>query len=236
MKIEFIPTSQFAADVLEPPVPAKTVLPEWYKKTPFLTNNNSSYNFSETGVLPTTIKGCNPFLDGLTSGYISLLSVDVEIKKEGEKRFSFFWRTDNEVITSHTKDQHPFTPAAFNGDDSIFKFFNEFIIRTPKGYSTYFTHPINRHDLPFRTFSGVVDTDTYMNSVQFPAQLLDMDSNIMVLKKGTPICQFFPFKRVNWESNVLKYDESFIKKARHNYFSRIYRAYKSLHWKRKTYK
>jgi hypothetical protein len=234
MKIEFIPLSEFAVNCLTPPVPAKKVLPEWYKNTPFFIEGMTSYS-TVNGVPPTTVKGCNPFLDALTSGYVFCLSNDLEIINNGDNNFSFYWRTNNTTITEHSKDQHPLLPSAFNGSDAVFKFHNDFIIKTPKGYSTNFMHPVNQHDLPFRTLSGIVDTDTYMIPVHFPFQLLSLNKEVTILEKGTPLCQFIPFKRDNWKHEVKPYDQKLIEKARFNYFGRIYRAYKSLHWVKKRY-
>lgn len=234
MKIEFIPSTKFAENCLTPPIPAKKVLPEWYKKTPFFIEGMTSYS-TANGAAPTTVKGCNPFLDALISGYVFCLSNDLEIINQGDNNFLFHWRTSNTTITEHSKDQHPFLPSAFNGNDAVFKFHNDFVIKTPKGYSTYFMHPVNQHDLPFRTLSGIVDTDTHMGPVYFPFQLLPTDKDVTILNRGTPLCQFIPFKRDNWKHTVEEYDEDLIERNKFNYFGRIYRAYKSLHWVKKRY-
>jgi len=234
MKITFIPTSKFAQDCLTPPLPAKKVIPEWYKKTPFLMDGYKEYTYS-TGAPSVTHKGCNPFLDSLTAGYVFCLSSDLEIINEGNNKHSFYWKTPNDVITHHDKNQHPLLPSAFNGFDNVHKFHNDFIIKTPKGYSTHFTHPLNQHSLPFRTLSGNVETDTYMIPVHFPFQLLKLQEGSTILERGTPVCQFIPFKRDNWKHSVEKYNESLIIKESFKYYSRIYRAYKSLHWIKKRF-
>lgn len=234
MKIEFIPTSKFAEDCLTPPLPAKKVIPEWYKKTPFLVDGLNEYTHSKGGP-PVTHKGCNPFLDSMTSGYIFCLSSDLEIINEGDDNYTFYWKTNSTAITHHSKNQHPLLPAAFNGLDGVHKFHNDFIIKTPKGCSTHFTHPLNQHDLPFRTLSGNVETDTYMAPIHFPFQLLKSDNNVAILERGTPVCQFIPYKRDNWNHEVKKYDEDLIIKEDFKYYSRIYRAYKSLHWVKKRF-
>jgi hypothetical protein len=234
MKISFIPTSKFAEDCLTPPLPAKKVIPEWYKKTPFLIEGLDEYAFLKSAP-PVTHKGCNPFLDSLTAGYVFCLSSDLEIINEGDGNHSFYWKSNNNVITDHSKNQHPLLPDAFNGFDGVHKFHNDFIIKTPKGYSTHFTHPLNQHDLPFRTLSGTVDTDTYMQPVHFPFQLLTTDKELTILERGTPVCQFIPFKRNNWKHTIEKFDEALIEKEIFKYNSRIYRAYKSLHWVKKRF-
>lgn len=235
MKISFIPQTEFAADCLTPPLPAKQVLPQWYKDTPFFIEGMSQYVHHPCNAPPTTVKGCNPFMDALISGYVYCLSSDLEIVNEGSDNYSFYWRTPNQVITHHTKAQHPLLPSPFQGSESVFKFHNDFTIKTPKGYSTFFTHPTNQHDLPFRTLSGIVDTDTYMPPIHFPFQLLSLDKDVIILEKGTPVCQFIPFKRDHWKHEVQKYDEKLVEKESFKYRSRLYRAYKSLHWVKKKF-
>lgn len=244
MNIQFIPSSKFAEENLSPPLPAKKVLPEWYKKTPFLIKGNNEYELCGDNV-NATLKSCNPFLDSLTSGYVICLSTDLQITKKkntisydnenNNKIIEFNWRTENTVITPQSKEQYPLLPSPFNGNNSVFKFHNDFIIKTPRGYSTHFFHPANQHDLPFRLLSGIVDTDTYSLPLNFPFQLLDLSERVTTLKKGTPICQFVPFKRDTWSHKVEKYDKKLIEKEMFNYLSRIYRAYKSLHWVKKKF-
>src|SRR5260370_372658 len=68
------------------------------------------------------------------------------------------------------------------------------------GYSILFTHPVNRADLPFTTFTGLVDCDTFHDSpVNFPARWHDTGFN-GVLPKGTPVAQCLPVKRESWAS------------------------------------
>ena len=68
----------------------------------------------------------------------------------------------------------------------------------PPGYSLLITHPVNRHDLPFTTLTGLVDTDRYKdNFINFPARWRDPAFN-GVLAKGTPIAQCVPVKRAIW--------------------------------------
>ena len=71
-------------------------------------------------------------------------------------------------------------------------------VEAPEGYAIYFTHPINRFDLPFTTLTGLVNSDLYSeNWVHFPAYWHDRNFN-GVLPRGTPIAQCFPVKREGW--------------------------------------
>ena len=62
----------------------------------------------------------------------------------------------------------------------------------------FFTHPVNRFDLPFTTLSGLVDCDRYQdNWVHFPAHWHDKNFT-GVLPRGTPVAQCVPVKREKW--------------------------------------
>jgi hypothetical protein len=73
-------------------------------------------------------------------------------------------------------------------------------IKTPNGYSSLFTHPINRIDLPFYTLGGIVDTDKWGEAGNHPFVFKNGWEGI--IPKGTPYAQIIPFKRDNWESII----------------------------------
>jgi hypothetical protein len=235
MNIEFIAITDEAKYFYDPPSPSKKFIPEWYKNMP-KTINNERYQISDSvySVVNGTLKMCTPFLDGMTTGYMWSAPVDIEVKKQLDGNYFFKWRTEEPIITEHTKDQHPGLPRAFYGQDFVMKWAFNYIIKTPKGYSTYFTHPINRYDLPFVTLSGVVDTDKYKRPVQFPFQIVSKDE-YFIIEKGTPLCQFFPIKRESWKSTFSEMSEIESRKTNFDFKSKIQRAYKNRFWEKKIY-
>lgn len=238
MNIEFIPCTEFAEKVLIPPKPAKNCIPEWYKKMPkFIEGqgNTSSIALGNNQATNSTLKLCTPFLDAMTTGYIWELPLDIEIRRNHNNEISFRWMTQETYITSHDKEQHPTLPVPNNAYDFVMKWAFDFVIKTPAGYSTLFTHPFNRNELPFVTFSGIVDTDKYQRPVQFPFQLINMNRDILIIEKGTPLCQFIPFKRDDWKSYVGQFDEIREKKSIFDLRSKIVRSYKNQFWSKKQY-
>ena len=80
----------------------------------------------------------------------------------------------------------------------IIKFHNLLTMESPEGYALFFTHPVNRFDLPFTTLSGLVDCDRYTDTwIHFPAHWHDTNFS-GILPKGTPIAQCIPVKRESW--------------------------------------
>lgn len=220
------------------PVPSRNTLPEWYKNAPLYVhgekeigmhpNQNASTNNS-------TLKGCVPFLDALTTGYMAKLSSDVEFRKTRDGITVRWMNPIIKIVEGHNIDQTFMLPNTHNEEKYASKWLFDWYIKTPPGYSCFYTHPVNRHDLPFRTFSGVVDTDIFPDSVHFPFQILDFEGERIIVDAGTPICQIFPFKRDNWDSKVLEFEEGKKQKAVSKVLKFISRSYKRQFWHKKSY-
>lgn len=239
MIIKFQPFDENTKDFIFSPKPATTSIPEWYKNIPLHMDGEKIDGLSKTtnATSNLTIKGCTPFLDALSLGYIYELPADIEFRKHESGNISIRWAAGIDLLGGHTADQYVNLPAPHGGFDGVFKWKFTYKIITPKGYSCLFTHPLNRNDLPFRTLSGVVDTDLYPGPVEFPFQLLKtIKEDIFILEKGTPLCQIIPFKRDNWESQDLEYDSKALAKAYYDVKSKIVRSYKKQWWNKKSYK
>jgi hypothetical protein len=238
MKVQFEPFDKEAELLFEMPKPAAKSIPGWYKDMAVHMDGEKTTGLSKTTnvVSNLTLKGCSPFLDALTSGYMFELPFDIEFRRNEEGMINIRWATNVNYIGSHGPDQAPGLPGPVGGSETLLKWRPGWRIITPKGYSALFTHPLNRHDLPFRTFSGVVDTDMYELGVEFPFQLLNnIEEDIFILKKGTPICQVIPFKREDWKSEEVPFDEDANKKNGFKLKSEIVRSYKRQFWKKKNY-
>lgn len=235
-KIVFTPLSEGAQICTLPPKPAAQAMPDWYKNTKLHTGKNEEYALhSESNqAVNTTIKACTPFMDAMISGYIVELGSDVEFSKENGQ-VSVKWRTEMDLVAGHAFEQSYSLPRNQGEYKEALKWVFDWKIQTPEGYSCLYTHPFNRADLPFRTLTGVVDTDLYPESVHFPFQIFDF-SNRFILEKGTPICQIIPFKRESWISETAEYVPGMKDKATHSVLSKIYRSYKSQFWHRKEFK
>ena len=243
-KIKFIPNSEFTEKVELPPVNSSSLIPDWYKKTPRFINGDKPYNdfiqmhkdAHSSGNLRDihmTLKNCQPFIDTFTSGYMIRLPASILVYKDELGNSIVKWSTEFDVIDS----QDNRILGGFKAPDGYFpQFFrwqNMWIVETPSGYSSLFTHPFNRFDLPFITISAIIDTDKHPNSVIIPFFIKNDFEG--VIEEGTPIAQVLPFKRDNWESSVEKtnnssrYSSSLVKTA-------LIRAYRKKFWTKKIYK
>ena len=124
------------------PIPIKLNIPKWFK------NLNHSSEIK-------TVKGCMPFLDTLTSGYLLKMPQDFHIRhnvvnKEGRQDSFFKFGLDQEQkvlnykavnlnsnnLQTHSIDQLEGSPfIKKNKELSFYKILNPWKIKTPKGYS-----------------------------------------------------------------------------------------------------
>lgn len=220
------------------PVPAKKLVPEWYRNTQSYTEGNKKPDGQ--GGTTATIKKCIPVFDAITAGYIIVTHVDIFVSRRPVPVDSntikdgpwYEWAWDN-AITFHGIQQAPLHPKSQGF--SYPKFENPWAIKTPKGYSTLFVPPVHR-DTPFNILPGLVDTDTYSNAVNFPFVLSNPDFEGLI-PAGTPVAQAIPIKRDTWVSEWQseKQGEEIVninKKLRILFFDK----YKNNWWQRKDYR
>lgn len=201
------------------PQPASRMIPEWFRKLPGVVSGIE------------TIKKCMPFIDSMTSGYIITLAADVYVTENGQIQQI----TKESIVGQHGLDQvQGFDIPTKEYHDKPLKWMNFFTVGTPRGYSTLFTHPLNRIDLPFYSLSGVVETDMHPVPVNFPFFL--KKDFVGIIPAGTPIIQAIPFKRTNWKSKVEQ--NKVVSPPIHffaNHGNPPFNYYKRHYWQRKTY-
>jgi len=215
-QIDFILLGTDVAEGDEPLIVKRAVdlLPEWYKKL--------ETTFQHGGREEYTAKRCIPLLDVFTTGYVFVTTRDYTFSKNSVTGFTDITTKGGFVkppVTMHPREQLGGIDFAGNYEEYAFKWLNPYIVKTPKGYSSLFTQPFNRPELPFTTLSGVVDTDIYFQPVQFPFILKkDFEGTIPA---GTPIMQVVPFKRDDWSHTI--YDKvSYDVKYQHDVLNREY--------------
>lgn len=208
------------------PVPAVTNMPsKWKEMSPFI---GSDTKLKIRNYEPNlTAKKCIPMFDAITSGYHIPLVADIQVSKQGQDSF-FTWKTKINIVTMHNKNQTLGLDIPYGFNDQPFKWEAMFFIKTPPGWSSLFIHPTGYSDLPFRTISGVVDTDVYEQEIAFPFWIQNDFEGI--IEQGTPIVQIIPFKRESWKSEFDSFDDKELQKRKdkgahakliNNYMSRF---------------
>jgi hypothetical protein len=215
-KIKFHSTKPHI-DILKP-FPASRIVPEWFRKMKPVSDT-----------LIVSVKRCVPFLDSLTAGYVVALPVDVTYSKEQ----GFWTNAAFEVVSSHDSSQTKDVVLPDEFKSQPFKWINNFHIKTPRGYSCLFVHPMNREDLPFHSFSGIVDTDRHPVVVNFPFVIREDFEG--VIPAGTPLIQIIPFKRDDWELEVDDNGKPHHYPMQHEAFNSPLGWYRQKFWKKKKY-
>jgi hypothetical protein len=173
--------------VLAEPVPAKEVMPDWFKRLPAVAKERVSPSDNAL-----TVKRCMPFIDALTTGWILPLAATVRLEiTEGGRTVNAGWDFDRVMVSNHNSHQvsgHPHQPRP------PCKLHNYWTIRTPPGWSCLFVPPLNRHSPVIEVAAGVVDTDRYHALINFPFFAIAPDG-LYTLEKGTPLVQVIPFRR-----------------------------------------
>jgi len=170
------------------PYPSKRQIPEWLLQ--------QQAEFDDGGK---TIKKCQPFLDGVTSGYIITMPDDAVIRKTSKFDFEISG-PGGAFLSAHGYAQYN---ASWFKDRIVVKFNNPWIIKTPESYSCYICHPNGKNIRPFYTIPAVIDTDIYSLTVAFPFVWMDYKIGVeLEIPKGTPMAQIIPFKRDTWDMQI----------------------------------
>lgn len=235
-KIKFIPHSEQAASVVKDSfVPASRAIPDWWRKTK--PTFGSKEVFFEGQTTNFTVKKCVPFLDALSAGYLFILQQDVIVQdhpSNSEMPFLDWKPSPLTPVTDHSAEQIGDFEVSQAYARHVFKWHNEWEINTPKGYGIIFSHPTNRFDLPFRTLTGFVDTDSYQRPTHFPFVLEKTFRGI--IKAGTPVAHALPVKRDSWISTYEEFNLQEMERKAFNFSKHIHSAYRNFNWFKKSYK
>lgn len=218
-----------------PPIPAKKVIPDWYKNQPFY-NNGKKFDAEELqhqkGQQNRSVKACVPVADYMTSGYMLRFHTDIAVKpvdqEDGTR--SWWWAAAYGECESHPNIQMPVEIGGKKHE--YFKPLNMWTVRTAPGYSCYFYQPEFFFNENYKFLPGIVDTDQYPHPVHFPG-IITTDK-AFTIEAGDPWVVVFPFKRESWEHEVLLAEH---KQARGHVVSMFFeRAYKRLFHSQKDFK
>lgn len=237
LKIKFIAPLEDYQSVIKPPEPAVRHVPEWYKSLARHDRSNSEVTLKPTNTLGSDgaqvhTKMCMPFFDAMTGGYLYLLENDLYVDMDEDGRPIISWDGNVMLVDARPIIDLP-VPPGFHPIHYGWRM--NWYYETPPGYSVLITHPMNRYDLPFLVQSGIVESDIWGLPV-FTAFFLKKGFRGMI-PKGTPIMQFFPFKRDNWEMEVVNSPEEIDRQEvmAERRRSVLFGYYKKFAWRKKYF-
>jgi len=229
------------------PKETKKILPNWYK------------NIEKNSLAFRNIKGCIPFLDNISAGYVLPLPQDLYIshniknedtgKIDSFYQFSFadglkeelcdLYNMNGSKQTAHNLAQVGGADSFLgkkNGNNHIIKILNPWYIKTPPGYSCLFTSlTFNENDY-FSAIPAIVDTDVYEDIINFPI-IINHEKYFSFkkfFKQGLPYVQIIPFKRDSWKKKITIKQEN--RSEKFKFFSIAIDRYKQLVWNKKSWR
>jgi hypothetical protein len=202
-KIKFVSNRPWLnQESVSKPEPYIKEIPSWYREADrYVKDSSGSFHIGYDGGKIPTWKACPALLDIFSSGYVLKTPCDIE-----------FFLDENEKISVKVKDSDkidfctpraPLTefvhPQGYYEDH--FAWWPDWAVELPEGYSALYTNPLNRFDLPFLMTSGIIDNDKVKLPGTMPFFIVKGFSG--TIPAGTPYAQIFPFKREDWESEIV---------------------------------
>lgn len=226
-------------DDISVPKPTSKSMPEWFRQADRFAKNDHTgeyYIGPDKGKIP-TFKACPALFDGFVSGYTLHTPCDIEffINENGNISSKIEDKKYKDFVSSRPPMPQFIHPHGYYKHH--FAWFPDWAIKLPKGYSAIYLSPMNRYDLPFITVEGIIDNDSVDLLGLMPFFIQDNFTGI--LPAGTPYAQIIPFKRENWESEIIIENmQTLMKKNMEN--SRFYRVpnggvYKNKIWEKRRY-
>lgn len=221
------------------PEPSIKEIPEWYRKSDrFIKDENDNYIIGRDGGKIANWKSCPALLDIFSTGYVLKTPCDLD-----------FYIDENNYINVKIKDKNKQDFCTKRGPmpgfshplgyyEDHFAWLPDWAVELPEGYSALYTSPLNRFDLPFLMTSGIVDNDKVNLPGSMPFFVINGFTGI--IPEGTPYAQILPFKREDWESEiVIENSKSLVQKNIDN--SKKYRipnggVYKNEIWSMRKYR
>jgi hypothetical protein len=219
------------------PIPSRKSLPAWwvdsdtfvkdYEGKPVANWNGEGKMFG--------FKACPAVLDTFQTGYLLVTPCELEFyEKNGKIKVKVPIGFDD-FVGERPPMQGFATPHGYS--PWHFHWYANWAPELPEGYSSLYVQPINHFELPWVTVGGIIDSDKVTTSGLIPFFLKEGFTG--VVPAGTPYLQIIPFKREDWESEMIFHSPMDIfKKTQQT--SDLFRTseggvYKKLFWSKRKY-
>ncbi len=218
-RFSFEPVDKQAEQTVPPPSPSTLFMPDWYKEMQPIPTPRRFLD----GNLQVSVKGCMPYFDSITAGYMLKTSSEIRFEHAGDETVNYEMGSRPEVFVMRPAYSAPI-PEEYHQVEFAWNVYWQ--IHTPPGTSTLFVHPLNREDLPFHTTSGIMDTDQGMFVGKGSLPFYVKKGFTGVIPVGTPFAQLIPFQRDSWESSKMDLNEETQVSRKHRLHRHISGGYK----------
>lgn len=234
-KITFMPLSDQYKKIGPEPIPISKEVPDWYKhQPPIMDNMDAPVN----GSYPLTVKKCQAIFDAMTSGYLIKVPCDIYIDTtNGKEEFQVPQKLnfiEHVLLSRHPQQQVSHLPI--DKDiyiPSMLRIHPLWLAKTEPGYSCLFTDPMHSEVSPIRAVPGIIDTDNFYSDGHLSFYLKKDFKGI--IKRGTPMIQVFPFRREEWQHEIIKCNDPELDVQRALVRATFKNGYRTNFWQKKTY-
>jgi hypothetical protein len=187
-----------------PIVPLISHVPDWFKSMK-----------SNLDLTSSTIKRCPSFIDFFKKGYVVNMWCDLylNVKNTKEGGIEFQWKTPDIQFTFEMHSHEQFLEHTPTHIQEKIKFILKTVcpwnVKTEKGYSLYQMPMTYSYNSFFEVLPGIVHSDIYHTINQ---QVCIMKEGEYIIKKGTPLAVYVPFKREDFDLEMKMMD----KKLKHS--------------------
>lgn len=181
------------------PKPSKHYIPDWWKKTP-------SVSFEESFHHPVmgNVKQCPSFPDFFSQGFTIPMWADTLIYYDAEKR-EYKWNSAHNDFSWDIHPSHQFldhVSANINEQEGkfVFKAICPWRIVTKPGYSVLQLPMLYHFGRDYSVLPGIIDTDIH-HQINQQVMIFSNKKEILI-KRGEPLVTYIPFKRTEFSYDV----------------------------------
>lgn len=184
------------------PQPAENFIPDWFNKVP-------NYRVDENRILlkRATTKSCPSFSDTFKEGFIIPAPCDIWLKVEEDG--SWAWEASNGYVQCeihHNDTMVNYLPKSSNVRQ-VFKLMLPFTIHTPKGVWIRQVPMFWNYNSDFHIPYGQFNTNkVHQVNLQI---LYTSDKNEILIKQGTPLGQYVPFRKEKFNIKLIKPNDKY---------------------------
>ena len=175
-----------------PIVPAKEVIPDWWKKVERMITAKSD----DKG----TVRNCPSFPEYITQGFVVPLWCDLHVEITHKK---FEWRTPEKMFSfsSHADEQfRDWVPKHVKDNTSmVLKPNCPWRIKTPPGWSVWQLPMYYDFNPLFEVLPGIIWSDRHHEINQ---QMLMKRYGEFFIKRGTPLAMYVPYERNKYTYDI----------------------------------
>lgn len=187
--IEFIAKEEYI-DAIPHPTPASKKIPQWYKELDQYYTGNNRTTKKRPGIQHQTVKGCMPFLEALTFGWILPNMAEIHTKNVNQQtEIDTNW--EYEYVIPHHEIQ--IDGYGLEDHETIIKFQTPWYIKAPKNTRLLITDPFNRKRTFLHAFSGVRHVDRFLYNLFVLARYDISPNHDRIIPDGYPLAQMIFF-------------------------------------------